>query len=144
MGEIILTQLLTDAGVTDVVVESGGTGDWHVGETADPRAIAVLNRHGYDGSTHRAQQFTRDWFTRSDLVLAADEGHVRVLRRMAPDSEAATKVRLLREFDEAAVAAGTLEVDDPWYSDFDAFERCFAEVEAACRGLVRHLTTAGA
>lgn len=43
------------------------------------------------------------------------------------------------EFDPEAVAAGTLEVDDPYYGDATAFNRCLREVEAACAGLVRHL-----
>jgi len=37
------------------------------------------------------------------------------------------------------VASGDLETDDPWYGDTDDFERCYREVEAACRGLVEEL-----
>ena len=44
-----------------------------------------------------------------------------------------------REFDPAAVAAGTLETGDPWYGGAEHFARCFAEVEAACRGILDHV-----
>jgi protein-tyrosine phosphatase len=48
-------------------------------------------------------------------------------------------VRLLREFDPEAVAARTLDINDPWYGDEEDFVRCFTEVEAACRGVVSWL-----
>ena len=38
MGEIVLRHKLEEAGLGDrVVVDSAGTGDWHVGDGADPR-----------------------------------------------------------------------------------------------------------
>ncbi|MEP6798293.1 MAG: low molecular weight protein-tyrosine-phosphatase [Lapillicoccus sp.] len=140
MGEVILRDLLVDAGIADLVtVDSAGTTSYEVGRSADPRAVAELRRRGYDGTGHVARQFHPDWFGNTDLVLAADEGHVRALRRWARTDAEREQVHLMREFDPAAVAAGTLEVDDPWYGDEQAFERCFDEVEAACRGVVDHL-----
>jgi protein-tyrosine phosphatase len=140
MGHVILQQMVADAGLDGhVVVSSSGTGDWHVGEHADPRTVAVLARHGYDGSSHRAREFDAAEFADVDLVLASDEGHVRALHRLAPTPEDRLKIRLVREFDPAAVAAGTLETADPWYGDEAHFLQCFEEVEAACRGIVDHI-----
>jgi protein-tyrosine phosphatase len=140
MGEVILRAMLEEAGLGDaVVVSSAGTGGWHEGEGADPRTIRTLHRHGYGGSEHVAREFRAEWFAELDLLLAADDGHLRDLHRWAPTSEDRDKVRMLREFDPEAMDAGTLEVDDPWYGGTDSFERCLAEVEAACRGLAAHL-----
>ena len=140
MGHVILTHLVDEAGLSDRVrVSSSGTGDWHVGEPADPRTVAVLDAHGYDGSAHRARVFTAAHFDDADLVLASDSGHVRHLHRLARTSEQRDKIRMVREFDPAAVAAGTLETDDPWFGDEEHFLRCFAEVEAACKGILEHV-----
>lgn len=139
MGEIVLRKLLDEAGVRGVVVTSGGTGSWHLGDGADRRALRILRQRGYDGSSHRARQFDAAWFAENDLILAADSGHLRALRRLAPDPAAAQKIRLLRSFDPQAVAAGTTDVDDPWYGTSEDFERCFDEVEAACRGVVAYV-----
>jgi protein-tyrosine phosphatase len=141
MGHVILSRLLDDAGLSDRVrVSSSGTGDWHVGERADPRTLAILAQHGYDGSSHRAREFDPDEFDELDLVLASDNGHVRTLRRLARTDANRAKIRLVREFDPEAVAAGTLETADPWYGDDAHFDQCFAEVEAACHGILEHLT----
>ena len=136
MGEVILRDLFDEAGLgDDVTVDSAGTTRWEVGNPLDPRAAAELRRRGYDGSAHVARQFEPDWLSSTDLLLAADAGHASVLRRWARTPADAAKVHLLREFDPAAVAAGTLEIDDPWYGDEEDFVRCFTEVEAACRGV---------
>ena len=140
MGHVILARLVADAGLDDrVVVSSSGTGDWHVGEHADPRTVAVLAEHGYDGATHRAREFDADDFADLDLVLASDMGHVRALQRLARTPDNRAKIRLVREFDPEAVAAGTLEMGDPWYGEESNFLRCFTQVEAACHGILDHI-----
>lgn len=140
MGHVILTQLVAEAGLADRVrVSSSGTGNWHVGEQADPRTIAILGRHGYDGTAHRAREFDPGEFEEVDLVLAADSGHVRTLTRLASSDEHLRKIRLVREFDPAAVAAGLLDTADPWYGDMENFERCYHEVRDACEGVLAHL-----
>jgi protein-tyrosine phosphatase len=140
MGHVILERMVADAGLDGrVLVTSSGTGDWHVGEHADPRTVDVLAQHGYDASRHRAREFDAEEFADLDLVLASDEGHVRVLQRLARTPHNRAKIRLVREFDPDAVAAGTLETADPWYGDEAHFLRCFIEVEAACRGILDHI-----
>ena len=141
MGEIVLRQLLDDADVEGVEVSSAGTAGWHIGDGADRRALRLMRSRGYDGSEHRARQFTPGWFAQLDLVLAADEGHRTQLLGMASTDADRAKVRLLREFDHEAVAAGTLDIDDPYYGEYADFERCLAEVEAACKGVVAHVQT---
>ena len=140
MGEVILRSMLQRAGLRDrVLVDSAGTGGWHEGDAADPRTVQALRDHGYDGADHRAHEFRREWFSDRDLIVVADQGHLQDLRRWAPDALASAKVRLLREFDPAAVASGTLEVDDPYYGGAGDFDRCLTVVERACRGLVEYL-----
>jgi low molecular weight protein-tyrosine phosphatase len=150
MAELVLRRLLDQQGLSDrVEVASAGTGDYHLGEGPDPRAAATLRERGYDPDGNqiaqlRATQFTADEFAGADLVLALDASNAEVLRRRAPDAEAAAKIRLLREFDPASVAAGELDVPDPYFGDADGFPRVLALVEAACRGLVDHLRTESA
>ena len=64
------------------------------------------------------------------------------LRRPRPGERAAAKVRLLREYDPAAVAAGTLDVPDPYYGGPSGFDDVLDVVEAACRRLLGELEAA--
>jgi protein-tyrosine phosphatase len=137
MAEHILRHHAEEEGL-DVEVDSSGTGHWHVGESADERAVATLRRAGYR-SVHQARQFEAGWFDRYDLVLALDEGHRTELLRLAPDAEARQKVRLLREFDPDA---RELDVADPYYSRDSAFEEVREQIEAAVPGLLDHVRRA--
>jgi protein-tyrosine phosphatase len=138
IAETVMRSLLVDNGLADQVdVSSAGTGDWHIGQGADERALAVLSRHGYDGSAHRAQQFLREAIADHNLVIAMDTSNLSALRRMARDGES-DKLRLLREFDPDAT--GT-DVPDPYYGGDEGFDEVLGMVEAACRGLLDYLET---
>ncbi|MEV8594436.1 low molecular weight protein-tyrosine-phosphatase [Streptomyces sp. NPDC052012] len=134
MAESVFRTRVAEAGLEGLVeVDSAGTGGWHEGDGADPRAVAVLEENGYD-SGHTARQFDPSWFARLDLVIALDSGHLRALRRLAPTERDADKVRLLRSYDPAA--GGDLDVPDPYYGDADGFDECLEMVEAASTGLL--------
>jgi protein-tyrosine phosphatase len=135
-AEGIMRRLLRDADL-DVEVESAGTGGWHVGEPPDERAAAAAARRGVT-LTGAARQVTADDFRRYDLLIAMDRGNLRELLALAPDEDAAEKVRLLREFDPAS-AGGDLDVPDPYYGGDRGFETVLDMVEAACRGLLDEL-----
>jgi protein-tyrosine phosphatase len=135
MAEAVFRARVAEAGLeNEVEVDSAGTGGWHEGEDADPRTLAVLADNAYD-LAHTARQFHPSWFSRLDLVIALDAGHLRALRRLAPTEQDAAKVRLLRSYDPAA-RDGDLDVPDPYYGGMDGFEECLEMVEAASAGLL--------
>ena len=138
MAEAIFRQLISDGGYSGrVAVESAATGDWHVGEPADPRTIAALKARGYDGSRHRARQFDPEWFAGLDLVVAFDRGQERTLREWATSEPERAKVQLLMTFETNG--SGTMDVPDPYYSDAALFESVLATIERASVALFRQL-----
>ena len=125
-----------------VEIDSAGTGAWHVGKPPDRRSAAAARARGIvmEGA---ARQVTEADFEAYDLLLAADAENVAALRAVAPDDDAAAKVRLLREFDPAAAAARDLDVPDPYYGGPDGFDDVIDMVDAACRGLLDQLRAEG-
>ena len=135
IAAVVMRQLVDEAGLTgSIEVDSAGTGEWHAGEGADPRAVAVLHRSGYDGSAHRAQGFRSTWLDDRDLLLALDNGHLRELLALARTDEQRARVRLLRSFDDEAPEGA--EVADPYFGDDRDFAEVLDQVERACRGLL--------
>ncbi len=140
MAEFVLRSLVSAQGLTGLIeVDSAGTGDWHIGERADRRAVSALAQHGYDGSMHRARLFEPAWFTSHDLVIALDRGHERTLRSWAPTENARARVHLLRSFDPALeddALGSDLDVADPYYDGAQAFDDVLRQIESACAGLL--------
>lgn len=97
MAETVLRTALAEAGLDGaVVVDSAGTGDWHIGQPMNAGARAALATRGYDGSAHRARQIEPSWLARRDLVLAMDARNLADLRRMAGAS-GRDRIRLFGE-----------------------------------------------
>jgi protein-tyrosine phosphatase len=145
MAEVVFRDRVATAGFASrVVVDSRGTGDWHVGERADARTIQALAARGYDGSRHRARQFEAADFDDHDLVVVFDRGQERILKAWAPTETDRSKVQLLLSFDRDSShhpGDGT-DVPDPYYSDTAMFEAVLDMVEHASTALFRQIEPA--
>jgi protein-tyrosine phosphatase len=140
MAERVLAAQLDVAGLAGrVVVDSAGTGDWHVGEAMDARARAELSRRGHDAGGHEARQLQPDWLDDYDLLLAMDRSNLAGVRDLAAGKPGlAGRIMLLRAFDPAAAAGA--EVPDPYYGGADDYADVFELVDAAAKGLVSRLS----
>ncbi|MGB0697183.1 MAG: low molecular weight protein-tyrosine-phosphatase [Rhodospirillaceae bacterium] len=144
---------LAAEGLTDrVLVDSAGTGAWHVGEAPDPRTRQAAKGRGYDLDPLRARQVTRSDFDRFDLLLGMDRSHVVAMDRMAGSVGDREKVALFMNFAaEAPGGSGTdaipqrwigADMPDPYYGGADGFGLVLDMVEAGCDGLIEHIKTA--
>ncbi len=111
------------------VVKSAGTGNWHVGEPPDRRAISVAKTFGTDISTQRAQHFSSNFFDEFDLILAMDKNNLRNILSLAKNDEQRDKVKLFLVENE---------VPDPYY-DNEMFEPVYEMIEQRCQELIEEL-----
>jgi len=142
-AEGVMRALVREAGLEDSIeLDSAGTGSWHVGSPPDERATETAQARGIvlEGS---ARQVRREDFEDFDLILAMDGSNLTELRRLAPDEQTRSRVRMLREFDPASTAAGAsrwpsedLDVPDPYYGGSRGFADVLDIVQAACIGLL--------
>ncbi len=119
----------------DIEVDSAGTAGYHVGAPPDTRTRQAALRRGYDMAALRARVVEPQDFGRFDLILAMDRQNLEVLQRRAPP-DARDRIRLFLEF---APEAEAIEVPDPYYGGANGFEEVLDLVEAAAKGLLRHV-----
>lgn len=120
-----------DAAGLDLDVDSAGTGAWHVGEPPDRRMTAAAADDGLV-LQGRARQVTPEDFRDFGLVVAMDRSNLEDLRRLAPDDEARSRLRLFRQY-AGEDGAG---VPDPYYGGPDGFREVVAIVRRAAAGMV--------
>jgi low molecular weight protein-tyrosine phosphatase len=137
-AEAVMRHLVDDAGLAGrVSLDSAGTGNWHVGELADPRTRSAAASRGIEIS-HRARQFVAVDLERFDLVIAMDRDNLAAIRRLLGRRDR-PEAHLLRAFD--ATAPDGAEVPDPYAGGPDGFDHVLDLCERACRGLVEHVRT---
>ncbi len=142
MAETVLRAELAAAGLDGaVVVDSAGTGDWHVGDAMDPGARAALASRGLDGSAHRARQFQPSRLARRDLILAKDMRKLADLRRMArdPSSQGEDRIRLFGQVGGLTEVGGG-DIPDPWGGGADEFGHVLDLLGAAAPVIAGQLT----
>ena len=123
----------------DVEADSAGTGDWHVGQSPDSRAISVARRNGVDISDFRARQVGPEDFHRFDHIVALDTENLGNLQRMRP---AGAKAELSLLLDHVPGRRGQ-PVVDPYYGEAMHFEATWRDVTEGAQALARKLASEG-
>jgi protein-tyrosine phosphatase len=131
-AEAVMRGLVADAGLEgEVEVDSAGTGNWHIGDPPDPRAVAAAADRGVE-LEGAARSVSEADFEAFDLVIAMDRSNRDALLRLATDAEGRDRVRLLREFGDGVEE----DVPDPYYGGEDGFAEVVEIVERNCAALL--------
>jgi protein-tyrosine phosphatase len=126
LAEGVMQHLAEKAGL-NWKIDSAGTGNWHVGEGPDRRSVRTARNHGIDISKQICRQFKRSNFDDFDLILVMDRHNLSDVLALAPDEQAADKVKLLLD---------NREVPDPYYND-NEFEPVFELIEGGCKDIIK-------
>ncbi len=133
MAEGLFRQMVRQAGLEDIVsVASAGTHGYHVGESADRRAIAAAAKRGVDISELRASRISDQDLEQFDLVLAMDWDNLSLLQQTVGKRHH-HKLQLLMRF---ATEYDSATIPDPFYGNQAAFEQTLDYIEDACGGLL--------
>ena len=118
------------------LIDSAGTGAWHVGEKPDRRSIATAKAHGIDISGQRARQFTAHDFEQYDLILAMDRSNYNDILSLSAGELQRNRVKLILE--AADPASATTEVPDPYWDD-NGFEQVYQMLDEACEKIMQSM-----
>ena len=138
-AEGVFLHLLKQRGLSErFVVDSAGTGGWHVGNPADRRMQAAANRRGIDLPS-RARQICLDDFSSFDLVLTMDDDNLAAVRGLAQEAGAGSTATITPMLHYARNFSET-EVPDPYYGGEAGFEHVLDLLEDACANLLDELS----
>ena len=135
-AEAVFRHQVEQAGLAEqILIDSAGTHDYHIGDAPDARTQRAAKLRGYDMSRLRGRQVEAGDFHRFDYVLAMDEANLDLLKRLRP-RDAQSHLGLFLEFAERHADK---EVPDPYFGGADGFERVLDMVEDAAAGLLRQI-----
>lgn len=132
----VLEKLIENQGLQQSVqVDSAGTGDWHLGEAPDPRAVSAAARRGFEIHRQTARQVERRDFEHFDYILCMDRSNLSTVREICPRAHR-SKLQLLMEFGNSSHHD---TVPDPYYSGDQGFELVLDLLEDACDNFLVHV-----
>ena len=135
-AEAVFRHQVEQAGLAEqILIDSAGTHDYHIGDAPDARTQRAAKLRGYDMSQLRGRQVVAGDFYRFDYVLAMDEANLDFLKRLRP-RDAQSHLGLFLQFAERQTER---EVPDPYFGGADGFERVLDMVEDAAAGLLKHI-----
>ena len=121
----------------DFIVDSAGTGDYHIGRPPDKRSIAIAREKGLDLTSQKARQFTAKDFKDFDIIYVMDQSNYTNVVRLAPNEEAKQKVNLILN---ELFPGENVDVPDPFYGLENGFNSVYDMLDEACDIIAEKLT----
>ncbi len=131
LAEGILKHKAKEKGL-DWVVESAGTGAWHIDEKPDRRSMKEAKKNGIDISDQRAKQFSTYDFEVYDTIYVMDSSNYRDVIKQATSAEEEAKVKLIMN---ELYPDENRAVPDPYW-DTDGFSKVYQMLDEACDRII--------
>ena len=118
----------------DIVVDSAGTSNHHVGQAPDTRMSAIASQKGLTIDNLKARQFTKTDFGDFDLIFVMDKSNYSNVVALASSEEDRAKVHLmLNELHPNQ----DLEVPDPYFGGEQGFTDVYNLLDDATNALIK-------
>ena len=111
----------------NLIIESAGTGHWHIGEKPCENSIKVAKLNGVDISNQKARQVKKEDFKKFDLIVGLDDSNIQNLKNLGCKNSVK-----LGEFGFNGEC-----VPDPYFFDgFEGFDKVFEMIDICVRNLI--------
>ena len=138
-AEGIFKQKIQDRALEDFfIVDSAGTGSWHVGNLADSRMRETALSRGIN-LTSRSRQIQENDLYEFDHILVMDKDNLQAVKSLTQDklNPVNSKIKLILSYSKDSQLD---EVPDPYYGGQNGFEKVLDLLENAIDGLIDSLT----
>ena len=119
------------------VVDSAGTGGWHVGNLADPRMRETALSRGIE-LTSRSRKIEESDLYEFDHILVMDNDNLESVKSLIKDHKnpVNSKIKLILSFSKKSQLE---EVPDPYYGGQNGFDKVIDLLDDAMDGLIDSL-----
>ena len=118
------------------VVDSAGTGSWHIGHSPDERSILTAKKNKIDISKQKGRQFTAADFDVYDYIYVMDNSNYLDVIELAKNNQQKEKVTLLLN---ELFPNENVDVPDPYYGLQNGFDIVYTMLDEACSILAERL-----
>ena len=134
MAEAIFRDQVKEEGLTDqIMVDSAGTGDWHIGKVPHHGTRDILQKANVSYEGIRARQINENDLEQFDYIIAMDTSNLSNIKQMAGNSDAPYIGRLLDFVPESELS----DVPDPYFTG--NFDEVFQLVKDGCNQLLQFI-----
>lgn len=135
MAEGLLRKRADERGI-DVITDSAGTSDYHIGEAPDKRMQKTGSERNVTIDDLRGRQFQVSDYHQFDHIFVMDRSNYSNVIALASSEEDKRKVRLMMDL----VHPGeNIEVPDPYFGGEEGFNQVFDMLDKACHQLLDEL-----
>ncbi|UOK42544.1 MULTISPECIES: low molecular weight protein-tyrosine-phosphatase [Flavobacterium] len=118
------------------LVDSAGTGSWHVGQEPDKRSVLIAKNKGLDITNQRGRQIKKSDFDNFDYIYVMDISNYKDVMALAPNAEAKSKVTMILN---ELFPGENADVPDPYHGGQSGFEHVFMLLNEACEIIAEKL-----
>lgn len=118
------------------IVDSAGTGSWHIGHKPDERSIAVAKKNGIDISNQKGKQFSKNDFEVYEYIYVMDNSNYENVIELADNKQQTEKVQLILN---ELFPNENVDVPDPYYGLPNGFDTVYKMLDNACDIIAKKL-----
>ena len=138
-AEAIFQNLINDKGIfNQFIVDSAGTGSWHVGKKADSRMRFAAKQRNINITSH-ARQIREDDFRKFKYILVMDNSNFNNVINFKNRVKGSDFAKILKMQDFSSVFAET-EVPDPYFGGDAGFEHVLDILEDSVSCFLDNIT----
>ncbi len=118
------------------IVDSAGTGNYHIGRQPDQRSILVAQKNGLDISHQKARQFSSKDFDEFDYIYVMDSSNYDNVIELAKSEAHKAKVDMILNH---LFPGENVDVPDPYFGLQNGFDMVYEMLDETCTILAQKL-----
>ena len=138
-AEAIFINLLEKNGLNEgFIVDSAGTGSWHIGKKADSRMRFAAERRDIKISS-RARQITCKDFEKFNYILAMDDSNFQNIQNLK-NRTSSSDFASIKKIQNFKSVFNDLEVPDPYFGGDEGFDHVLDILEDSVSGFLESIS----